>query len=200
MIHNPVLRGFNPDPSVVRVGEVYYLATSTMVWQPGIRLFQSPDLANWSLIGHALTEAEHDLRGLATHQGIWAPCLTYSEPERLFYLTYSLVLSTATDYFDVDNFLVTAGDVRGPWSEPVYLNSLGFDPSLFHDEDGRHWLVTLEWDPREGYEHRARSCSRSTTPTVTPCVVRARASSAAPRIAAAWKGPTCTGATATTTT
>ena len=153
MIHNPVLRGFNPDPSVVRVGEVYYLATSTMVWQPGIRLFQSPDLANWSLIGHALTEAEHDLRGLATHQGIWAPCLTYSEPERLFYLTYSLVLSTATDYFDVDNFLVTAGDVRGPWSEPVYLNSLGFDPSFFHDEDGRHWLVTLEWDPREGYEH-----------------------------------------------
>ena len=153
MINNPVLRGFNPDPSVVRVGEDYYLATSTMVWQPGIRLFHSRDLANWSLIGHALTEAEHDLRGLATHQGIWAPCLTYSEPERLFYLTYSLVLSTATDYFDVDNFLVTAEDVRGPWNEPVYLNSLGFDPSLFHDEDGRHWLVTLEWDPREGYEH-----------------------------------------------
>ena len=95
MIRNPVLRGFNPDPSVVRVGEDYYLATSTMVWQPGIRLFHSTDLAHWSLIGHALTEAGHDLRGLATHQGIWAPCLTYSAPERLFYLAYSLVLSTA---------------------------------------------------------------------------------------------------------
>ena len=71
----------------------------------------------------------------------------------MFYLAYSLVRSTAADYFDVDNFLVTAADIAGPWSEPVYLNSLGFDPSFFHDDDGRHWLVTLEWDPREGYEH-----------------------------------------------
>lgn len=124
-----------------------------MVWQPGIRLFHSTDLANWSLVGHGLTEADHDLRGLAAHQGIWAPCLTYSTSERLFYLAYSLVRGTAGDYFDVDNFLVTAADPADPWSEPIYLNSLGFDPSFFHDDDGRHWLVTLEWDPREGYEH-----------------------------------------------
>ena len=153
MIRNPVLRGFNPDPSITRVGEDYFLATSTLVWQPGIRLFHSTDLASWALIGHGLKTGEHDLRGLASHQGIWAPCLTFSRAEGLFYLTYSLVRSTTADYFDVDNFLVTAPDVRGPWSRPAYLNSIGFDPSFFHDDDGRHWLLTLEWDPREGYEH-----------------------------------------------
>jgi xylan 1,4-beta-xylosidase len=153
VIRNPVLRGFNPDPSITRVGEDYYLATSTLVWQPGIRLFHSTDLASWSLIGHGLTAGEHDLRGLASHQGIWAPCLTFSRAEGLFYLTYSLVHSTTAQYFDVDNFVVTTSDVHGPWSRPVYLNSIGFDPSFFHDDDGRHWLLTLEWDPRDGYEH-----------------------------------------------
>ena len=153
MIRNPVLRGFNPDPSITRVGNDYYLATSTFVWQPGIRLFHSTDLATWSLIGHGLQPEAHDLRGLASHQGIWAPCLTFSRSEGLFYLAYSLVHSTTADYFDVDNFLVTASGIHGPWSRPVYLNSIGFDPSFFHDDDGRHWLLTLEWDPRDGYEH-----------------------------------------------
>jgi xylan 1,4-beta-xylosidase len=153
MIRNPILPGYNPDPSIVRVGEDYYLATSTFVWQPGIRLFHSTDLATWSLMGHGLTAEEHDLRGLASHQGIWAPCLTFSTTEALFYLAYSLVHSTTADYFDVDNFLVTAPDINGPWSRPVYLNSIGFDASFFHDDDGRHWLLTLEWDPRDGYEH-----------------------------------------------
>jgi xylan 1,4-beta-xylosidase len=153
VIRNPVLRGFNPDPSITRVGNDYYLATSTFVWQPGIRLFHSTDLATWSLIGHGLQPEVHDLRGLASDQGIWAPCLTFSRAESLFYLAYSLVHSTTADYFDVDNFLVTASDIHGPWSRPVYLNSIGFDPSFFHDDDGRHWLVTLEWDPRDGYEH-----------------------------------------------
>jgi xylan 1,4-beta-xylosidase len=153
MIRNPILRGFNPDPSITRVGEDYYIATSTFVWQPGIRLFHSTDLANWSLIGYVLQEGEHDLRGFASHAGIWAPCLTFDETERLFYVAYSLVRSTTAGYFDVDNFLVTASDITGPWSSPAYLNSVGFDPSFFHDDDGRHWVVTLEWDPRDGYEH-----------------------------------------------
>ena len=61
--------------------------------------------------------------------------------------------STAARYFDVDNYVVTAPSIEGPWSAPAYLNSVGFDPSLLHDEDGRHWLVALEWDPRDGYEH-----------------------------------------------
>ncbi|HTF40852.1 MAG TPA: family 43 glycosylhydrolase, partial [Propionibacteriaceae bacterium] len=144
MIRNPILRGFNPDPSITRVGEDYYIATSTFVWQPGIRLFHSTDLANWSLIGYVLQEGEHDLRGFASHAGIWAPCLTFDETERLFYVAYSLVRSTTAGYFDVDNFLVTASAITGPWSSPAYLNSVGFDPSFFHDDDGRHWVVALE--------------------------------------------------------
>ena len=68
-------------------------------------------------------------------------------------MAYSLVRSTTADYFDVDNFVVTAPDIAGPWSAPAYLSSVGFDPSFFHDDDGRHWVVTLEWDPRDGYQH-----------------------------------------------
>jgi xylan 1,4-beta-xylosidase len=152
VIHNPILPGFNPDPSILRVGEDYYIATSTFVWQPGIRLFHSRDLASWTLMGHALHGA-HDLRGLPAHGGIWAPALSRDPGSGRFHLTYSLVRSTSGGYFDVDNFEVGAPEVGGPWSAPAYLNSVGFDPSLFHDDDGRHWLVTLEWDPRDGYEH-----------------------------------------------
>jgi xylan 1,4-beta-xylosidase len=152
LIRNPILPGFNPDPSILRAGEDYYIATSTFVWQPGIRLYHSRDLANWSLVGHALRGA-HDLRGFPAHGGIWAPSLSRDPASGRFHLVYSLVRSTAGGYFDVDNFVVGASAVAGPWSAPTYLNSVGFDPSLFHDDDGRHWLVTLEWDPRDGYEH-----------------------------------------------
>ena len=153
MIHNPILPGFNPDPSILRVGEDYYIATSTFLWQPGVRLFHSTDLANWDLIGHALAPGTHELRGLDANCGIWAPNLTHDAASGLFHLAYSLVSSTTADYFDVDNYLVTAPEITGPWSEPVYLSSVGFDPSVLHDDDGRHWVVALEWDPREGYEH-----------------------------------------------
>jgi xylan 1,4-beta-xylosidase len=153
VIRNPVLPGFHPDPSVIRVGEDYYLATSTFVWQPGIRLFHSRDLATWELVGHGLAPDIHDLRGLDANAGIWAPDLSYDASSGRFFLTYSLMHSTNAGYFDVDNYVVTATSIHGPWSPPSYLNSVGFDPSLFHAADGRHWLVTLEWDPREGYEH-----------------------------------------------
>ena len=153
MIHNPVIPGFHPDPSVVRAGDDYFLATSTFVWDPGIRLFRSRDLQRWELVGHALPPGTHDFRGLASHEGVWAPDLSHDAATGTFYLTYSVMHSTAARYFDVDNYVVTATTVDGPWSAPVYLNSVGFDPSFLHDDDGRHWLVTLEWDPRTGYEH-----------------------------------------------
>ncbi len=153
VIRNPVLPGFHPDPSLLRVGDDYWLATSTFVWQPGIRIFHSRDLTTWELVGHGLTGGVHELRGLDPNGGIWAPDLSFDPASGLFHLAYSYVRSTAAGYFDLDNFVVTAPDVRGPWSVPAYLGSGGFDPSLFHDDDGRHWVVTLEWDPREGYQH-----------------------------------------------
>ena len=87
MIRNPVIPGFHPDPSVVRTGDDYFLATSTMVWEPGIRLFHSRDLQRWELVGHALAPGTHDFRGLAAHEGVWAPDLSHDAATGTFFLT-----------------------------------------------------------------------------------------------------------------
>lgn len=76
---NPILPGFNPDPSLVRVGEDYYLTTSTFEYYPGLPLFHSVDLKTWTLIGHALTRpSQLNLRTGEPGSGIWAPTLRYS--------------------------------------------------------------------------------------------------------------------------
>ncbi|MEV8565120.1 glycoside hydrolase family 43 protein [Streptomyces sp. NPDC051322] len=148
-IHNPVLPGFHPDPSIARAGDHYYLATSTFEWFPGVPLHRSADLVNWELIGHALDRPDLiDLRGVPDSGGVWAPSLSYADGQ--WWLIYSIVRTVGAPYKDVDNYLVTAPGIEGPWSEPVFLNSSGFDPSLFHDEDGRKWLVNLQWDHRAG--------------------------------------------------
>ena len=82
-------------------------------------------MKNWELYSHALTNAEDPLKKSA--KGIWAPCLTYCEADDLFYVVYGVMNSMNARYFDVDNYLITAKDLRGPWSEPVYLHSSGFD-------------------------------------------------------------------------
>ncbi|MBU5671638.1 glycoside hydrolase family 43 protein [Paenibacillus brevis] len=147
-ISNPILKGFNPDPSIVRAGDDYYIATSTFEWFPGVQLHHSKDLVHWELIGHPLGERRLlDMSGNPNSGGIWAPCLSYHEG--VFYLIYTDVKSLAGAFKDTPNYLTTATDIRGPWSDPVYLNSSGFDPSLFHDDDGRKWLVNLIWDHRK---------------------------------------------------
>ena len=159
MIHNPILPGFNPDPCICRKGEDYYLAVSTFEWFPGIPIYHSKDLESWELYTHVLTDDEKvDLKKLPSAKGIWAPCLTYCEKEDLFYVVYGVMNSMNARYFDVDNFVITAKDIRGPWSEPVYLHSAGFDASLFHDDDGRKWVVSLEWETRDGYEKPGVIC------------------------------------------
>lgn len=146
-IKNPILRGFNPDPSILRVGEDYYIATSTFQWFPGVQIHHSRDLVNWRLLTHPLSRVSQlDLRGDPNSAGIWAPCLSYHDG--LFYLIYTDVKSLDWVYNDTHNYLVTAPDITGPWSEPIYLNSSGFDPSLFHDDDGRKWLLNMQWDFR----------------------------------------------------
>ena len=134
MIQNPILPGFNPDPCICRKGDDYYLAVSTFEWFPGIPVYHSRDLKNWELYTHVLTDDEKvDLKKLPSAKGIWAPCLTYCEEEDMFYVVYGVMNSMNARYFDVDNFMICAKDIRGPWSEPVYLHSSGFDASMFHD-------------------------------------------------------------------
>jgi xylan 1,4-beta-xylosidase len=153
-IQNPILPGFHPDPSICRVGEDYYIANSTFEWFPGVPLHHSRDMANWRLIGHALTrQSQLDLRGIADSGGVWAPSLSFADG--LFWLIHTNIRTwgMGRPFKDIGIYLATATDVRGPWSEPVVLNSIGFDPSLFHDDDGRKWLVNMEWDFRKG-RHR----------------------------------------------
>lgn len=148
-LRNPILTGFNPDPSICRAGEEYYIATSTFEWYPGVQIHRSRDLANWTLATRPLARATQlDMRGNPDSCGIWAPCLSHADG--LFWLVYTDMKRYEGNFKDGHNYLVTAPSIEGPWSDPVYLNASGFDPSLFHDEDGRKWLVNLKWDHRQG--------------------------------------------------
>ena len=147
MAKNPVIRGFNPDPAICRAGDDYYIATSTFEWFPGVQIHHSKDLQNWDLIARPLDEARLlDLTGVPDSCGIWAPCLTFADG--LFWLIYTNVQRFDGNFKDTPNFLTTASSINGPWSDPVFLNSSGFDPSLFHDDDRRKWLVNMVWDHR----------------------------------------------------
>jgi len=131
---NPVLAGFYPDPSVLRVDSDYYLVNSTFTWFPGLPIFHSRDLVTWRQIGNAIDRPEQmDFTGLTVSRGIFAPALAYHDGR--FFL-----VGTCVDCGG--NFVMTASRAEGPWSDPVWLPSVeGIDPSLFFDEDGRAWLV-----------------------------------------------------------
>jgi alpha-N-arabinofuranosidase len=167
---NPVLKGFYPDPSVTRVGDDFYLVNSTFSWFPGIPVFHSRDLVNWTQIGNAIDRPEQlDFKRLGMSRGVFAP--TVEHHRGTFY-----ILNTCVDCGG--NFLLTAADPAGPWSDPVWLPDLegGIDPSLFFDEDGSAWIVNN--GPPEGpplYEgHRAIWIQRfdpATNKTVGPRTV-----------------------------
>ena len=144
---NPILPGFHPDPSICRVGRTFYIATSTFEWFPGVEINASEDLANWRLVSRPLNRASQlDMRGNPDSCGVWAPSLSFADG--LFWLIYTDVKRYDGSYKDTHNYLVTAPNIEGPWSDPIYLNSSGFDPSLFHDDDGRKWHVNMDWDYR----------------------------------------------------
>ena len=171
MITNPILPGFHADPSICRVPgadgvDDYYIATSTFEWWPGVRIHHSRDLKHWRHHSYAVTrKSQLDLIGHPDSSGVWAPCLSYAGGQ--FWLIYSDVRSLYGAHKDVHNYLITAPSIDGPWSEPIYMNSSGFDPSLFHDDDGRHWFVNQQWIHQPGkhnfngillqeYDHDAR--------------------------------------------
>lgn len=145
MINNPILLGFNADPSICRVDDTYYIATSTFEWYPGVQIHASTDLINWELATRSLSrKSQLDMRGNPDSCGIWAPCLSYADG--LFWLVYTDVKRLDGNFKDAHNYIVTAPAIDGPWSEPTYVNSSGFDPSLFHDDDGRKWFLNMQWN------------------------------------------------------
>lgn len=133
----------------MRLGSDFYLACSTFEWYPGVRIWHSRDLEHWRLADRPLDRPSLlDMRGEQNSGGIWAPCLSYADG--LFYLIYTDMRHWTGVFKDLRNFLVTSPKIGGPWSERVYLNSSGFDPSLFHDDDGRSYLLNVRWDFRPG--------------------------------------------------
>lgn len=155
---NPILPGFHPDPSICRVGGDYWLVTSSFEYFPGLPLFHSRDLVNWTPQGHVLTRpSQLDLSRAWESGGLYAPVIRHLDGR--FWVA-------CTNISGRGNFLVHAEDPRGPWSEPVWLDVPGIDPDLFLDE-GRWWLSTsstregrttllqAEIDPRTGTILRA---------------------------------------------
>jgi alpha-N-arabinofuranosidase len=134
---NPVLSGFYPDPSICRVGQDYYLVTSTFEYFPGLPVFHSRDLVHWSQIGHAIDRpAQLALDGVRPSGGLYAPTIRHAAGT--FYIVNTLVDGQAQR----GNFVVTAADPAGPWSQPHWLEGApGIDPSLFFDDDGRVWYT-----------------------------------------------------------
>jgi alpha-N-arabinofuranosidase len=130
---NPILSGFYPDPSIVRVGDDFYLVNSTFSFFPGIPIFHSRDLVNWTQIGHVLDRpSQLKLDSLNISHGVFAPAISYHDG--LFYVVNTIV-------YGIGNFVVTAKDPAGPWSDPVVVPFEGIDPSLFFDNDGRAYMV-----------------------------------------------------------
>lgn len=144
---NPILPGFNPDPSICRVGDDYYIATSTFEWYPGVQIHHSTDLVNWHLVSRPLNRPDLlDMTGCPDSCGVWAPCLTWCDG--LFYLVYTDVKRFDGNFKDTHNYLTTCETIDGEWSKRTYLNSSGFDPSLFHDSDGKKYILNMVWDHR----------------------------------------------------
>jgi alpha-N-arabinofuranosidase len=132
---NPILGGFYPDPSNMRVGDDYYLVTSTFAYFPGIPILHSRDLVNWKQIGNAIDRPDQlDFKKLGLSRGVFAPTIDHHRG------TY-YILNTCVDCGG--NFLITATRPEGPWSNPIWLPELegGIDPALFFDDDGRTWII-----------------------------------------------------------
>lgn len=145
---NPVLPGFYPDPSAIRVGEDYYLVTSSFEFFPGVPIFHSRDLVHWRQLGHVLDRpSQLNLDGIQPSRGIWAPTLRYHNG------VYYMITTLVDNEKECHNFYVTASDPAGPWSDPVWLDDApGIDPSLLFDDDGKVYY-TGNRVPPEGQQY-----------------------------------------------
>lgn len=141
MIHNPVIPGFYPDPSVCRVGDDFYLATSSFEYFPGVPLFHSTDLVDWRQIGHALTrDSQLPLQRCRRPLGIFAPTLRYIDG-RFYLITTNTAQGLGEEGRPWGHFLVWTDDIHGEWSDPIWIDHPGIDPDLFLDDDGTVWFT-----------------------------------------------------------
>jgi xylan 1,4-beta-xylosidase len=131
---NPILAGFYPDPSICRVGNDYYIVNSSFAYYPGLPIFHSNDLVNWKQIGNAMNRPEQlPLIGAGVSRGLFAPAINYHNG--LYYIVCTLIDKGG-------NFVITAKDPAGPWSDPTWLKEVdGIDPSLFFDRDDKAYIV-----------------------------------------------------------
>ena len=138
---NPILSGFHPDPSICRVGEDFYLITSTFEFFPGVPIYHSKNLINWELIHYCLTEdSQLSLHHGKPSSGVYAPTLRYHD---------GVFFMTTTNVTRGGNFIVHTKDIYGKWSEPAWVKQGGIDPSLFWDDDGTCYFVSNGSENRE---------------------------------------------------
>lgn len=139
IFHNPILAGFYPDPSICRVGQDYYMVTSSFVYFPGLPIFHSRDLVHWEQIGHGISDPQQiDYKNCETSLGLWAPTIRYHEG--MFYIINTFV--SGGREASRDNYIITSKDPAGPWSRAHFIEGAdGIDPSLFWDRDGHMWYV-----------------------------------------------------------
>ena len=131
---NPIIPGFNPDPSICRVGDDFYLVTSTFEFFPGVPIYHSKNLVNWELINYCLTsDTQLPLENAEMSGGIYAPTIRYKD---------GVFFMTTTNVSTGGNFIVHTKDIYGKWSEPAYIDQGGIDPSLFWDDDGTCYFVS----------------------------------------------------------
>ena len=131
---NPIIPGYNPDPSICRVGDDFYLVTSTFEFFPGVPIYHSKNLVNWELVNYCLTrDSQLPLEGAVVSKGIYAPTIRYHE---------GTFFMTTTNVSTGGHFIVNTKDVLGEWSEPAYVDQGGIDPSLFWDEDEKCYFVS----------------------------------------------------------
>lgn len=161
---NPIISGFNPDPSICRVGEDYYLVTSTFEFFPGIPVYHSKDLVNWRLIGHALSEPQHlNLDGLDDHMGLFAPSIRHHDGT--FHMITTLVTGSDASARPRGNFVVTATNPAGPWQLIGERNDIVTPACYFGKETEKY----LEHGERKGVGRYSRPVQFHRSPCGALC-------------------------------
>ena len=137
--HNPILTGMHPDPSIVRVGDDYYMVNSSFIFFPCIPISHSKDLIHWRVIGHAITNREWArLDTLEGGRGYWGPDISYYDGR--FYIAATYRLNDGGKVYR-KQMITSSSKPEGPYEEPVFLDEDGIDPSIFTDDDGRRYVV-----------------------------------------------------------